>query len=85
MDDQMNFLAGFEQAGNLAIDEAADALADSITGALSDAVSDAVSDPLVLSVMTADKIDPHGFEAMLRKMAAKLAHGRQARGRLCSC
>ena len=85
MDNQMRFLPGYDRSHNPDIDNAADALADSITGALSDAVTDAVSDPLVLSVMAADKLDPHGFEAMLRKMAAKLADRRAPHGRLCSC
>lgn len=84
MDDLNQLFAGYDQSHSLAIDEAAGALADSITGALGDAVADAVADPLVLSVMAADKVDPKGFEAMLRKVAAKLSK-RRLHGELCSC
>ena len=68
-----------------ALDVAADAIADFITSALTDAVTEAVSDPLVLTMMAADRIEPAAFEAMLRKMAAKLAGRGQGGARLCTC
>jgi len=68
-----------------AVDAAAAGMADSITGALTDSVSEAVSDPLVLAIMSADRVDPSAFEAMLRRMAAKLAAGKLGGGRLCTC
>jgi hypothetical protein len=82
MTDYTHPFASLDQA----LDTAAGAIADSITGALSDAVSEVVSDPLVLSMMAADRVDPSAFEAMLRRMAEKLARGgeRGFGGRLCS-
>ncbi len=70
MTDYRNPLASLDHA----LDVAAGAIADSITGALTDAVSEAVADPLVLTVMSADRVDPSAFEAMLRRMAGKLAN-----------
>jgi hypothetical protein len=67
-----------------ALDTAAEAIAQSITGALSDSVSEVVSDPLVLSVMAADRVDPGAFEAMLRRMAERLANRGSLRNPLCS-
>lgn len=82
MTNYANPFASLDQA----LDIAADAIAESITGALSDSVSEAVADPLVLSMMAADRVDPGAFEAMLRRMAAKLQNRgeRGFRGRLCS-
>jgi len=69
-----------------ALDTAAEAIAQSITGALSDSVSEAVADPLVLSMMAADRVDPSAFEAMLRRMAQKLANRNPLGRPLCpSC
>jgi hypothetical protein len=65
------------------IDRAADSLAQSITSAFSDAVSAAVSDPLIMAVMSADRVDPAALEAMLRRMADKLANG--SKGGACLC
>jgi len=76
---EMTVFQPFDQA----VDRAADSLADSITGAFSDAVSDAVADPLVMAVMAADRVDPSALEAMLRRMAAKLARG--GKGGSCLC
>jgi hypothetical protein len=83
MTDYANPFSSLDQA----LDAAADAIADSITGALSDSVSEVVSDPLVLSMMAADRVDPSAFEAMLRRMAAKLQNrGDRGFGPLCpSC
>ncbi|MGH7126054.1 MAG: hypothetical protein ACREFI_16890 [Stellaceae bacterium] len=84
MTDYANPFSSLDQA----LDTAADAIADSITGALSDSVSEVVCDPLVLSMMAADRVDPTAFEAMLRRMAGKLANrGDRPFGSrsLCSC
>ena len=78
-DSQMSVFEPFDQA----IDRAAESMAQSITGAFSDAVSDAIADPLIMAVMSADRVDPGALEAMLRRMAAKLGSG--SNGSACLC
>jgi hypothetical protein len=74
--------AGFEDA----FDVAADALADSVLDGVSHGVSEALSDPIVVALMAADKVDRPSFEALLRKLAAKLKFTQPAGlPRTCSC
>lgn len=75
-------IASFEDA----FDVAADALADSVLDGVSSGVSEILSDPIVVALMTADRVDRPSFEALLRKLAAKLRFG-QSPGlpRTCSC
>ncbi|MGH7091172.1 MAG: hypothetical protein ACREFQ_19920 [Stellaceae bacterium] len=57
-----------------ALDQAANELADSVTEGLSGAVREALGDPIVMALMTADRVDRPAFEAMLRRMGATLAN-----------
>jgi hypothetical protein len=66
-----------------AFDTAANGLADSIVGGFSDSLASALADPIVRAVMAADGLEPGAFEALLRKMAAKLDTYRPVGGNLC--
>jgi hypothetical protein len=39
-------------------------------------VSEALADPIVQALMAADRVDPKGFEELLRRIAAQLAINR---------
>jgi hypothetical protein len=46
--------------------------APSVATGLPRGVSEALADPIVIALMAADRVDPKGFEELLRRVAAQL-------------
>jgi hypothetical protein len=59
------------------LDHAAEGVAEAMATGLPRGVSEVLADPIVQALMAADRVDPKGVEALVRRIAAQLARGKE--------